>query len=256
VENFEKKDMFEKSIERFVEKNRYPEFKPQAVFFDMDGVLFDSMEFHSDAWVKAMNDVKIPFTHYEAYMNEGRTGHSTIDGAFNKIHGRDATEEEKQEIYLLKSRYFESYGTSPVMPNAFDLLKLIQSEKKQILLVTGSGQPSLIDSLQIHFPGIFQKEKMVTAFDVKQGKPFPEPYLKALQKSGVTPWEVVVVENAPLGVEAAKAAGLFTIAVNTGPLEDKILTDSGADVVLSGMKELFDNWNIFLSDAEKFAFRK
>jgi len=88
---------------------------------------------------------------------------------------------------------------------------------------------------------------MVTAFDVKKGKPFPEPYLKALKKSGVNPWEAVVVENAPLGVEAAKAAGLFTIAVNTGPLEKEVLTNSGADVVLENMEELFLEWNNFVS---------
>jgi len=55
------------------------------------------------------------------------------------------------------------------------------------------------------------------------------------------------VENAPLGVEAAKAAGLFTIAVNTGPLEKEVLTNSGADVVLENMEELFLEWNNFVS---------
>lgn len=245
--------MFDKPIENFLKKNKYPEFCPKAVFFDMDGVLFDSMKFHADAWVGAMTAVKIPFTHYEAYMNEGRTGHSTIDGAFNRVYGRSATDEEKKEIYRIKSENFESYGNSPVMPYAHDLLKRIQSEEKQILLVTGSGQPSLIDSLQVHFPGVFQKEKMVTAFDVKQGKPFPEPYLSALHKSGAASWEAVVIENAPLGIESAKAAGLFTIAVNTGPLEDEILLNSGADIVLSGMKELFEQWSLFLNNAAKFS---
>jgi beta-phosphoglucomutase-like phosphatase (HAD superfamily) len=87
---------------------------------------------------------------------------------------------------------------------------------------------------------------MVTAFDVVQGKPFPEPYLKALSKSGLHPWEVAVVENAPLGVESAVAAGLFTIAVNTGPLESKVLKDSGANLVFDGgIKELFGIWEEF-----------
>ena len=84
---------------------------------------------------------------------------------------------------------------------------------------------------------------MVTAFDVTQGKTFPEPYLKALAKSGVNPWEVIVVENAPLGVQSAKAAGLFTIAVNTGPLDKAVLINSGADIVLESMQELFTQWD-------------
>ena len=244
--------MFQNAIQNFLKKNNYPSFNLHAVFFDMDGVLFDSMKFHAEAWVKALTDVRIPFTHYEAYMNEGRTGHSTIDGAYNRTHGRDATEEEKQQIYKLKSRYFETYGASPVMPFSADLLSHIKSQGKHIYLVTGSGQASLLDALQLHFPGVFLKENMITAFDVTQGKPHPEPYLKALQKSGVAPWEVVVVENAPLGVEAAKAAGLFTIAVNTGPLDTKVLYDCGADIVLDSMEHLFQSWNTFVSDAQQF----
>jgi len=236
--------MFISSVNQFLKKSGYPGFKIKAVFFDMDGVLYDSMKFHADAWVTAMNDIQIPFTHYEAYMNEGRTGHSTIDGAFMKNLGRTASEEEKQEIYRLKSLHFESYGQSETMPYAAELLGKVRSQGLQIFLVTGSGQPTLIDSLQTNFPGIFIKERMVTAFDVIQGKPFPEPYLKALKKSGMQPWEVAVVENAPLGVQSAVAAGLFTIAVNTGPLESSVLSDSGANIVLDGgVKELYEVWD-------------
>lgn len=242
--------MFSSAIQKFLKEKNYPVFSPKAVFFDMDGVLFDSMPYHAKAWVQALTDVKIPFTHYEAYMNEGRTGHSTIDGAFNRTHGRSATEEEKQEIYRLKSKYFEAISTTTKMPYAIELLEKIKNQGLEIFVVTGSGQPSLIDSLQIHFPDIFSKEKMVTAFDVKQGKPFPEPYLKALGKSGLNPWEVVVVENAPLGVESAKAAGLLTIAVNTGPLEKTVLVDSGADIVLDSMRELYERWDAFYANRD------
>ena len=64
----------------------------------------------------------------------------------------------------------------------------------------------------------------------------------ALEKGGLQPWEAIVVENAPLGVEAAHAAGIFTIAVNTGPLPDSLLLDAGADILLSGMPSLCDEW--------------
>mgnify|MGYP000706613490 CR=1 FL=1 len=83
----------------------------------------------------------------------------------------------------------------------------------QRLVVTGSGQHSLIDKLNHTYPGHFNREKMVTAFDVKYGKPHPEPYLMGLQKAHAKPNETFVVENAPMGVEAAVAANIFTIAV-------------------------------------------
>jgi beta-phosphoglucomutase-like phosphatase (HAD superfamily) len=122
------------------------------------------------------------------------------------------------------------------------LLQKIKSEGRQIVLVTGSGQASLLENLNMDFPAIFNKNNTVTAFDVKLGKPNPEPYLLALKKSGREPHEAIVVENAPLGILAAKAAGLSVIAVNTGTLDDKILYDCGAKIVLSSMKELFEKW--------------
>lgn len=238
--------MFSPEIEKFLQENNYPAFCPKAIFFDMDGVLFDSMKYHASAWVKAMQQTGLPFTEYEAYMNEGRTGASTIDGVFMNIYGRKATEEEKQSIYHLKSNFFESHGKTERMPFTIELLKKIKAQNLEIFVVTGSGQPSLIDSLEENFPEIFQKQKMVTAFDVKHGKPNPEPYLMALKKSGLKPWEIMVVENAPLGIESAKAAGLFTIGVNTGPLNSNVLSEYGADIIFDGMKDLYNHWENIL----------
>ena len=237
--------MFTTQIEKFILSNNYPTFNPKAIFFDMDGVLFDSMGSHATAWVSALKQVGLPFTEYEAYMNEGRTGASTIDGVFMKEHGRNATEEEKQTIYRLKSEIFETFEHSEKIPFVSDLLLKIKSQNLEIFVVTGSGQHTLINNLDVNFPGIFQKDKMVTAFDVKFGKPHPEPYLMALKKSGLKPWEVVVVENAPLGVESSSKAGLFSIGVNTGPLDPDILTESGANLVFNSMKELFEKWEAF-----------
>ena len=89
---------------------------------------------------------------------------------------------------------------------------------------------------------------MVTAYDVKFGKPNPEPYLMGLKKVGIAPNEAVVVENAPLGVKAGVAAGIFTIAVNTGPLPDNALLDKGANLLFNSMQELADNWTVLRND--------
>ena len=79
---------------------------------------------------------------------------------------------------------------------------------------------------------------MVTGKDVRRGKPDPEPYLMGLKKAGVSAAEAFVVENAPMGVRAAVAAGIFTIAVNTGLLPDSALADEGAHLVFDSMQEL------------------
>jgi HAD superfamily hydrolase (TIGR01509 family) len=216
---------------------------PKAVFFDMDGVLYDSMPAHSEAWVRAMTQYGFQFKLVDCYINEGRTGGDTINQQMQMQFNREATPTEKDEIYSLKTAYFEQSGKVKPMPFANNLLQKIKCEKRKICLVTGSGQTTLLDNLDCDFPKIFTKDNIVTSFDVLHGKPDPEPYLLALKKSGVKSSEAIVVENAPLGIQAAKAAGIFTIAVNTGILEDKILKDAGADMVFSnGVKELFERW--------------
>ncbi|NDV46415.1 HAD family hydrolase [Paludibacter sp. 221] len=237
--------MYSSAISSFIKKNDYPGFSPKAILFDMDGVLFDSMEGHVVAWIKAMHEYGLPFTREDVYMCEGQTGATTINKSFIETHGREATEEEKQEIYKLKSHYFDEYGKPAPMPFAPDLLKEIKKQGLQAIVVTGSGQPSLLKSIENSFPGIFEHDKMVTAFDVKYGKPHPEPYLMAVKKSGVKPWEVIAIDNAPLGVKSASSANLFTIGLNTGPLEPEVLLEYGANVVLDSMEDLAKQWGHF-----------
>lgn len=217
--------------------------KLKAVLFDMDGVLFNSMPYHSEAWHMIMKSHGFTLSRKEAYMHEGRTGASTINIVFQRELGREATQEEIESIYKEKSVLFNSYPEAERMPAAWELLQKVKKEGLIPIVVTGSGQLSLLERLEHNFPGMFQKELMVTAFDVQYGKPDPEPYLMALQKGGLKANEAVVVENAPLGVEAGHKAGVFTIAVNTGPLNKEVLLDAGADLLLPSMQALYDSWN-------------
>ncbi len=214
----------------------------RAVLFDMDGVLYNSMPSHAKAWHRAMAHFGYDLPEQEAYMHEGRTGASTINIVSRRQRGVEENEERIQEIYRVKSQFFNEYPPAEPMPGALELLRKLQARGLKILIVTGSGQTSLLDRLNHHFPGVFCRELMVTAFDVKHGKPAPEPYLMGLQKGGLRAEECVVVENAPLGVRAAKAAGIFTIAVNTGPLPDSALADEGADLLFPSMQALCDAW--------------
>ena len=178
----------------------------------------------------------------EAYMHEGRTGAGTINIVCQRQLGRDATQEEIESIYLEKSIEFNKHPQAERMLGAWELLQKIKAEGIIPTVVTGSGQASLLDRLEHNFPGMFRQELMVTAFDVKYGKPNPEPYLMALEKGGLKPNEAIVIENAPLGVEAGHKAGIFTIAVNTGPLNGEILLNAGADLLFPSMQALRESW--------------
>lgn len=230
----------------YLTKNNFQQIKPKAIFFDMDGILFNSMPSHSIAWVKAMNESGLPFTELESYMFEGQPGADTVNYIFEKKYGRESTKEERTNIYLLKSKYFDELGEPQRIPYVYDLLKKLKREGFQILVVTGSAHPTLLNNLQTYFPGIFEKENIISAFDVKQGKPNPDPYLEALKRAGVSPWEALVVENAPLGVKASSTAEIFTIGVNTGPLDKNMLLDYGANIVFDSMEDLYKEWDNLL----------
>lgn len=212
----------------------------KAYFFDMDGVLFDSMPRHAIAWEEVMKQHGLPFTAYDCYINEGRTGESVIREAFQKVLGRDATQEEVKTIYAEKSAYYHQLlqTTTPTIPGVADVLQFVKEQGHQIWVVTGSGMRTLLDSLNEVFPSIFQQDQMITAFDVTQGKPHPEPYLKAWERSGLPKEQCLVIENAPLGVRSGKAAGLTVYAVNTGILKREDLLQAGADMVFDSMHEL------------------
>ena len=128
-------------------------------------------------------------------MHEGRTGASTINIVFQRELGKEATQEEIESIYHEKSILFNSYPEAERMPGAWELLQKVKSEGLTTMVVTGSGQLSLLERLEHNFPGMFHKELMVTAFDVKYGKPNPEPYLMALRKGGFKADEAIVIES-------------------------------------------------------------
>ncbi len=238
--------MFETAKKKYLKKHGFEATRLKAVLFDMDGVLFDSMPNHAYSWSHAMTQFGLHITPEEAYMHEGRTGAGTIDILARRCWGREATEEEKQKIYKAKSDLFSQCPEAKKMPGAQELLEKVKAAACARIVVTGSGQLSLLDRLDHNFPDIFCRELMVTSFDVKYGKPNPEPYLMGLQKGHIEPWEGIVVENAPLGIQAASAARIFTIAVNTGPLPDHVLLDAGADLLFPSMQALCDNWEDIL----------
>jgi len=210
----------------------------KAIFFDMDGVIYDSMGNHAQAWNRAFADLGVDFPLERVYLNEGRTGASTIQMCFAEKLGRKATEEEILHIYARKSEFFEELPKPVPFPGMKELMQRIRAAGIAIWVVTGSAQEQLLDGLCNDFAGLIEQGTIVSAKDVRHGKPDPEPYLNALKKSGYSADQVLVVENAPLGVESAKAAGIRTICINTGILADQILWTAGADAVVKEVKEL------------------
>lgn len=235
--------MIEEKVKDYIRKHGFGSFSPKAVLFDMDGVLYDSMPHHAVCWKQAMAEFGIDMPEADTYKYEGMRGVETIQLVVKQQQGRDISEEEAQMMYDEKARLFGLMQESPIMEGVKDLMRQIKADGLQIGIVTGSGQRPLIRRVLHDFAEFVDDRHIVCAYDVKKGKPAPDPYLMGLQKAGdLKPWEGIVVENAPLGVKAGVAAQIFTAAVNSGPLPDSALADQGANIVLPRMTELSRLW--------------
>ena len=225
--------------------------KRQAALIDMDGVLYDSMPGHTLAWKHMMDDLGVECTRDEFYLYEGMTGVATINLLMRRAFGHEVSAGRAKELYQIKSRYFKEWGPAPLMPGADRMLSALRRGGLQRVLVTGSGQQSLLDSLDRDYPGMFGKDMRITAHDVTHGKPDPEPYLRGAEKAGVAASDAIVIENAPLGVRAGKASGAFTIAVTTGPIPREEFEKEGADMIFPSMSAFADFLEAELEETER-----
>ena len=221
---------------------------PQVVLFDMDGVLYDSMPNHGVAWQRAMKEFGIHFTLEDSYATEGARGVDTIRKYAKAQLGKELSEEEAQRMYDVKAAYFHEMPEAKVFDGVIDLMQKIKASRLKIGIVTGSAQLPLIERVTRDFGEFVSKNQITTAYDVKRGKPNPDPYLMGLKKAGnYLPEEGIVVENAPLGVHAGVAAGCYTVAINSGPLPDATLLDEGANILFPTIREFADKWELLLS---------
>ena len=151
--------MLENNISEYLSKSGHKSLNVRAMLFDMDGVLFDSMPFHARSWHQAAGEFGLEISEAQAYMNEGRTGAGTINELAMKQWGREATEKEVEDIYKRKAEIFVACGNAEPMRGAAQLLDGIRKSGLKIVLVTGSGQRSLLDKLNHSYPGIFVSKK-------------------------------------------------------------------------------------------------
>lgn len=228
------------AVEAYASRTGADSLTTRAALIDMDGVLYDTMPYHTLAWQRMMREIGVECSREEFYLYEGMTGAATINLLMRRQFGRDATEEEIRGLYAKKSEYFQEYGRKEPMPGADRMLRCFVDNGIDCVLVTGSGQGSILDSIAADYPGVFADGHRVTSRDVTRGKPDPEPYLRGLAIADTTAPHAIVVENAPLGVRAGVASGCFTVAVTTGPIPREEFERENADLIFSSMPEFAD----------------
>src|SRR5713226_7467113 len=198
----------------------------RGVLFDLDGVLVDSTPAVARAWAGWAREHG--FEPDEIVKKaHGRPSITTIHELLpNADHAAEDREMERREIADID-------GVIP-LPGAVELLQALPPERWAI--VTSCTRPLAI--VRIGAAGLPKPRHLVTSTDVKNGKPNPEPYLRGAQMLGVPAGECIVIEDAPAGIRAGKAAGARVLALRT-TASDAELQQAGADWILDDCAGLF-----------------
>lgn len=180
-----------------------PIFNCSAILFDLDGVLVDSTRSVTRQWRLWAAEHSIDPDHTVSIAH----GRRSIDVIRMLAPNLDAEE----ETLRLEAREAADLEGVEVMPGAADLLRSIPEGR---WCVVTSGTRRLATS-RLRLANLPMPKVLVSADDVLQGKPHPEPYLKGAELLGMLPQDCLVIEDAPFGIEAAHAGGMKAIALPT-----------------------------------------
>jgi beta-phosphoglucomutase len=187
----------------------------RGCIFDLDGVLTDTAEYHYQAWQRLADDLVIPF---DRARNEALRGVSRRRSLELLLAGRVYPEEQMLEMMERKNRYYQALlkQVTPeyLLPGAHALLQALRAAGKKIAIGSASKNArEVVQRLQIA-PCI---DAMADGYSVVRPKPAPDLFVYAAGLLRVYVEECVVFEDAKVGVEAARAAGMY--AVGLGPIE-------------------------------------
>ena len=190
------------------------------------------MEQHLEAWQHAFRRFNTLIEESEFYHLEGRGANSVVEILINK-YGIDP--KFNQQIVDEKVAYYNKKFHPEFYDGLYDVLDFLKSKQIMLAVVTGGYRDLVNKIINEFFDGYFSA--FVTSDDVKNTKPYPEPYLKGATLLGVRPEECVVIENAPMGIQSAKKAGMYVLAI-TSTLTKNHLQE--ADFIADSFKEIED----------------
>lgn len=184
---------------------------PQAVIFDMDGLMFGTEGQIQRAW----DAVGVRFAGepmgYHIYQTMGMNRASRIR-YFKEVYGEEFSFEEFEQAYRLQVRAYSDQEGVPVKPGLFQLLELLKKEGVTAVVATGSSRGHALENLER--TGVLDYFQFVIAGDMVQyAKPHPEIYQITCEKLGILPADGMVLEDSWNGVRAAHGAGIPVVLI-------------------------------------------
>jgi beta-phosphoglucomutase len=207
---------------------------PPAIIFDMDGVVLDSLPTHLITWQQTLAPLGIEMTADDLYPLEGIPTERTAQRLTEIFLGQPCSDEEAGQLASTKRAIFRDIFEPTLVPGIAPLLYDLRGRGYRLGLVTGSARSVVDESLApTGLTELF--EVIVTGDQVSRGKPDPEPYQTAADRLDLPPAQCLVVENAPLGIQSAQAAGMRCVGLETTLPADRL---PPTDHVFSNVSEL------------------
>lgn len=209
-----------------------PKNGKMAVIFDMDGVIVDSAPHHFSAWQKVWQRRGVPYSYADFKHNFGQRS----DLQVRYIVGNKLSQDEVKTIVAEKDILLREIlkDNMRALPGAVELIKSLN--EYGVKLALGSSSPKETVYLVAETLGVEKYfDAIVCGSEVREGKPNPQIFLLSAKRINVEPWKCMVVEDAVVGITAAKRGGMYVLAVtNTHPRES--LMD--ADIVVDSLNEV------------------
>jgi HAD superfamily hydrolase (TIGR01509 family) len=213
--------------------------KPYGLIFDIDGVIADTEAINARATTKIFEDLlgvkDVKREDFEAGLGRGAEEYVKA-GA--RVHGLKLTEDQVRKVTELRQEYFLkilSEESLPAFPGVLELMnEAVGSPDFRVAIATsGTLEKSraVLEATKVPY----HKLVYVNASEVKNKKPDPELFLLAAERMNLDPSGCVVIEDAPNGVQAAKAAGAKCIAVTNSASADRL---QEADLVCDSLEQI------------------
>lgn len=223
-----------------------------GLIFDVDGVIADTEAVNARASIKVFEDLfglkGVKREDFEAGLGRGAEEYVKVAA---RVHGLELTEEQVKQATQLRQEYFLKLLKEeplPVFPGVLELMeKAMEREDFRVAIAT-SSTPEKSHAVLNATKVPYHKMVYVTGNDVKNKKPHPELFLLAAERMGIEPTRCVVIEDAPNGVQAAKAAGAKCIAVTNSTDAAKL---AGADLICDSLDRVNLNKIIKLIEVER-----
>jgi membrane protein len=212
----------------------------KAVFFDIDGTLVDSNDFHVMAWDEAFHESGLQAEQAVIRGQIGKGADQLIPSLFPDVEPERQKMATERHGQLFRTRYLHQVKPFPC---ADDLVKLLHAEGKDVILASSAEKAEADYYVEMLKLSSLLKG-VVTKDDVEKSKPAGDIFAAALAEVfPIAASETLAIGDTPYDVQSALRSDVKTIAVRSGGFSGQVLADAGAPYVYASVKELFDNFD-------------